>query len=140
MPADYNHDPIGFLAETLPQMESIHRTVVSVSPRKCKDGTRNVQTTAAEEDFDWFTDEMKWALGDLGMYCVDHEASPAMPFGDTHEFEAEVEDNTLLVTVTKVTNFVWFVDVMWDKYVAPRADDPVVRAVEATAETTEDPA
>jgi len=140
MPADYLTDPFKFLAETLPQRESIHRTVVSVSPRKCKDGTRNVQTNAAEEDFDWFTDEMKYVLGDIAIFCAEHEASPAMPFGDTHEFEKEVEDNTLLITVTKVTTFVWFVDVLWDKYVAPRADDPVVRAEPAAAETTEDPA
>lgn len=136
---DFNNDPIGRFAHDLPRSEIISRAIVSVSPRKTKDGGRNLKTTAGEECYDWFTDGMKWALGDLVLYCAELEESETMPFDDSHEFEKEVEDNTLLISVTKITRWVWMVDVMWNKPPVRVVDDPAVRAVVADDSDSDDP-
>lgn len=128
---DLNDDPIGRFAHDLPRTEMISRAIVSVSPRKTKDGGRKLQTSVAEECFAWFTDGLGLAVGDLALYCAELEESEAMPFDDSHEFEKEVEDNTLLISVTKITRWVWVVDVMWNKPPVRVVDDPAVRVVVA---------
>lgn len=137
---DFRSDPIGCLTQ-LPKREMIIRAVVVVSSRKCKSGGRTTQVNVNEGGEPWMTREMKWALGDLAMFCAEETTTPGMPFGECYTFEKEVEDNTLLLTATKVTNWVWMLDVLWDTVEPPRPDDPVVRTTTAAPEeTTDDPA
>lgn len=111
------------LYHAMPKDYGVVHACVKIGQHESKDGNRKYQTLSDSMDDDWWTKDMTHAVeafAECFRVCP-HRTT----FGDCITFDDEMEemegvvlDVELLVTVTKITNWVFLVDVVNSKRVA----------------------
>lgn len=98
------------LSTAMPKGFGCADACVKIGQREDKDGRRTYETFSEGMKFDWWTSEVTWAMGFFAECC----RMPETKFGHQLTFEETIDDVELVVTVTKITNWVFLVNVVND--------------------------
>ena len=122
------NEPLLALYRAMPKGYGCASACVKISQVADKDGKRNHQVFSEEMMDDWWTSEVSRALFDFAscFACCPEKTK----FGDQITFDDEMEemggvtlDVELTVTVTKITNWVWFVSIANELRRTPQAEE-----------------